>query len=155
MADLEVTGTADFIRIATALKALGKDGQILRRELRNELKDAARPMGDAVRANVGQYLPSGYAPIIAAGLTVTPTTSLRGATAGLRLTGTAKGVGRRRHIGTIDRGILRHPVYGHRGGWVNQSVRPGFWRDPIIDEADEAQKQIREAIRKAIQKAGL
>lgn len=155
MADLEVVGNREFIEVSAKLKALGKDGLILRRELRNELKDAAKPMGDAVRAHVEQYLPSGYAPIIAAGLTVVPTTSLRGATAGLRLTGTAKGVKRRRHIGTIDRGTLRHPVYGNPDVWVDQRVRPGFWRDPIIDEADEAQKQIREAIRKAIQKAGL
>lgn len=155
MADLDVVGNEDFLRVSAKLKALGKGGLILRRELRNELKDAAKPMGDAVRAHVEQYLPSGYAPIIAAGLTIVPTTSLRGATAGLRLTGTAKGVRRRRHIGTIDRGTLRHPVYGNPDVWVDQRVRPGFWRDPIIDEADEAQKQIREAIRKAIQKAGL
>lgn len=155
MADLEVVGNADFLRVSAKLKALGKDGLILRRELRSELKDAAQPMGNAVRAHVGQYLPSGYAPIIAAGLTIIPTTSLRGATAGLRLTGTAKGVRRRRHIGTIDRGILRHPVYGNPDAWVNQRVRPGFWRDPIIDEADEAREQIQQAIRKAIKKAGL
>lgn len=155
MADLEVVGNADFLRVSAKLKALGKDGLILRRELRNELKDAAKPMGNAVRDHVAQYLPSGYAPIIAAGLTVVPTTSLRGSTAGLRLTGTAKGVTRRRHIGTIDRGTLRHPVYGNREVWVNQRVRPGFWRDPIIDEAGEAREQIQQAIRKAIQKAGL
>lgn len=155
MADLEVVGNADFLLVSAKLKALGKDGLILRRELRSELKDAAQPMGNAVRRHVGQYLPSGYAPIIAAGLTIIPTTSLRGATAGLRLTGTAKGIRRRRHIGTIDRGILRHPVYGNPDVWVNQRVRPGFWRDPIIDESDEAREQIQQAIRKAIQKAGL
>ena len=155
MADLEVIGTAEFVQIAAKLKALGSDGRVLRRELRNELKDAARPMVDAVRSHVGEYLPSGYAPIMTAGLVVIPSQSLRGATAGLKLTGHAKGVTRRRHIRTIDRGTLRHPVYGNRERWINQRVTPGFWSDPMYDSSDEAFEQIQQAIRKAIQKVGL
>lgn len=155
MTDLEVVGTADFVRVANQLRALGKDGMVLRRELRNELKDAARPMGDAVREHVALYVPSGYAPVLAAAVTVTPMQSLRGATAGLKLRVTAKGRRQRRQVGVIDKGILRHPVYGNRDVWVSQRVKPGFASDPLYDSSDEARDQIQQAIRKAIEKVGL
>ena len=46
----------------------------------------------------------------------------------------------------LDRGELRHPLYGNRKYWFSQSVRPGFWSRPIEDRAP----QIRDAVAKEV-----
>jgi hypothetical protein len=150
MADVEVIGKRQFIDLAVALKAQGADGRGLKRELTAKLKVAAKPMEAAVLSHVALYLPSGYAPIMAAGLVVRPSQSTR---TGLKLTGYAKGKARRRFVGTIDRGTLRHPVYGNREAWVNQRVKAGFWSEPL-SESDEPIKAIREAVQETIDKLG-
>lgn len=153
MGDIEVNDHGEFLRVAKALQAQGSAGQGLRRELRQQLKEAASPMESAVLAHVAQYLPSGYAPIMAAGLKVRPSQSLRGGGAGLKLTGYAKGVTRRRHVRVIDRGTLRHPVYGNKERWVNQKVKPGFWSE-VLSKSDVPLDKIREAIQNVANKLG-
>ena len=49
MADVKVTGTENFLRVAKALNAQGKAGKGLWKELNGALKDAAKPMEQAVR----------------------------------------------------------------------------------------------------------
>jgi hypothetical protein len=51
----------------------------------------------------------------------------RGAT--VRLTATAAG-GKKVALGELDRGNVRHPVFGGRT-WVDQSVTPGWWSDSL------------------------
>lgn len=36
-----------------------------------------------------------------------------------------------KHLKDIDRGILRHPNYGHRSSWSTTRVRPGFFTRPM------------------------
>lgn len=153
MGDIEVNDHGEFLRVAKALHAQGTAGQGLRKELRAELKEAAKPMEAAVLEHISQYLPSGYAPVMAAGLKVRPSQSLRGSGAGLKLTGYAKGVTRRRHIRVIDRGTLRHPVWGNREAWVSQKVKPGFWSE-VLSKSDVPLDKIREAVRNVASKLG-
>lgn len=145
MGDLEVTGTQEFVRLARALNAQGSSGKGMKRELMAAIKTAAKPMEDEVRDHVSQYLPSGYAPVIARGLVVRPSQSTRGSSIGLKLVGHAKGRSKRRHIKTIDAGTLRHLVWG-RAPWVNQRVRPGFWSQPLAAARERPAKEIRRAI---------
>lgn len=152
MADVEIVGAQDFAVAALKLRAMGKEGGGLRRELNRNLLTAAEPMTKAVITHLDQYLPSGYAPILAAGLTVRPSISARGSSAGLRLVGKAKGVKRGRQIGVINLGILRHPVFGNSNVWVNQRVRPGFWSTPLADSSEEPKKAIQQAVRITIEK---
>jgi hypothetical protein len=152
MADVEVTGTQQFVRLAKALNAQGSAGRGLKKELMDAVKAAAKPMENEVRSHVAQYLPSGYAPIMAAGLVVRPSQSTRGKSVGLKLTGYAKGVTRRRQIRVIDNGTLRHPVYGNREAWVDQRVKPGFWSEPLENSREKPAVEIRRAIQKTISK---
>lgn len=152
MADVEIVGAQDFAVAALKLRAMGKEGGGLRRELNRNLLTAAEPMTKAVLTHLDQYLPSGYAPILAAGLTVRPSISARGSSAGLRLVGKAKGVKRGRQIGVINLGILRHPVFGNSNVWVNQRVRPGFWSTPLANSSEEPKKAIQQAVRITIEK---
>jgi hypothetical protein len=150
MADFETSGTEQFVRVARALNAQGSAGRGLKRELMGAIKTAAKPMEQAVRDHVRQYLPSGYAPVMAAGLVVRPSQSTRGTAVGLKLTGYAKGVKQRRHIRVIDGGTLRHPVYGHSRVWVNQRVKPGFWSTELEQSREKPAVEIRRAIQQAL-----
>ena len=153
MADVEIIGADKFIAVAKALHAQGTEGRGLKRELNAKLKTAAKPMEQAVLDHIGLYLPSGYAPVMAAGLKVRPSQSLRGSGAGLKLSAYSKGNPRRRHIRVIDRGILRHPVYGNHEAWVAQRVKPGFWSE-VLKQSDVPLDKIREAIQETINKLG-
>lgn len=152
MADFEITGTQQFVHLAKALNAQGSAGKGLKRELMAEIKDAATPMTNEVRSHVAQYLPSGFAPTVAAGLVVRPSQSTRGSSVGLKLVGFAKGQSRRRQIGAMNSGILRHPIYGHRKTWSTQPVKAGFWSEPLERARDKPAAAIRRAIQRAISK---
>lgn len=45
-------------------------------------------------------------------------------------------------IRRIDRGTVRHPVYGNPEVWVAQPVEPGWFTDPMEDGADEARREV-------------
>jgi hypothetical protein len=60
---------------------------------------------------------------------------------GLRLTVDAAGTDAAR----VNEGRLRHPLYGNRGHWYTQTVRPGF--------ADETMRQVKVAVDAAIDRA--
>jgi hypothetical protein len=152
MADFEVTGTQQFVKLAQALNAQGSAGRGLKKELMTAIKDAAKPMEKEVRDHVAQYLPDRYAPIISKGLVVRPSQSTRGKSVGLKLVGYAPGQSRRRQIRVIDGGTLRHPVYGNREAWVDQKVKPGFWSEPLEAARDKPAVEIRRAIQKTISK---
>lgn len=149
MADLEITGTEAFIKVARALNAQGSGGLGLKRELRRNIEDAAEPLVNEVRDQIALYLPDRYAAVLARDLVVKQSWSTRGASAGLKLTGHAKGITRRRHVRQINLGNLRHKVYGNPTVWVDQSVRPGFWDDPLTGSREKVATAIRRAIQRA------
>jgi hypothetical protein len=152
MADFEVTGKQQFVGLAKALNAQGSAGKGLKRELMAEIKTAAKPMENEVRAHLPAYLPNRYAAILAASLVVRPSQSTRGSGAGLKLTGYAKGKGRRRQVNAVEGGVLRHPAWGNRKAWVAQKVKPGFWSEPMERSRDKPATAIRRAIQNAIRK---
>lgn len=146
MADIDIGGKEQFVRVAKALNAQGSAGRGLKKELMTAIKAAAKPMENEVRDHVAQYLPDRYAPIISKGLVVRPSQSTRGKSLGLKLVGYAPGQSRRRQIKVIDGGTLRHPVYGNREAWVDQKVKPGFWSTPLDNAREKPAKEIRRAI---------
>lgn len=152
MADFEVRGTEQFVQLARALNAQGSAGKGLKRELMAEIKTAAKPMENEVRRDLPQYLPKRYARVLAANLVVRPSQKTTGNSAGLKLTGYAKGQSRRRQVNPIDAGILRHPVFGNRKVWIAQRVKAGFWSIPMERSRDKPAVAIRRAIQNAIRK---
>lgn len=46
----------------------------------------------------------------------------------------------------INEGQVRHPVYGRRGAWVTQSVRPGWFTDPMQDGAPIARREVHDLL---------
>ena len=50
----------------------------------------------------------------------------------------------------MDKGQLWHPVYGHRGAWVDEAVTPGVITDPL----KALEPKVRREIVRAIEQAG-
>jgi ribosomal protein L36 len=150
--DLEITGTEQFVALARRLNAQGSGGRGLWRELNSTMKAAAQPMTDVMLRHLSDYLPDRYAGVLRTAMTVRVSRSTKGAAAGLKLVGTAKGVKRKRHIRVINDGTLRHEVYGNPEVWVDQKVRPGFWTTPLSTTREIPATQIRRAIQNTIRK---
>lgn len=150
--DFDITGTEEFVRAARQLNAAGRQGRGLWKELNAQIKQAVEPMTEAVRQDMTTYLPDRYVQDMKPGFQVRTSRSTRGASAGLKLIGIAKGVRRRRHLKTINQGQLKHKVFGNPNNWVTQRVRPGFWTEPLKEARAIPAKHIRRAVLNTVNK---
>lgn len=70
---------------------------------------------------------------------------------GVRLRLGARGAG----IGLIDRkGVVRHPVYGHRSAWSSTDVEPGTWTKAFEERAQQAREQLVDELQDIIREVG-
>jgi hypothetical protein len=133
MVDVRVPGGDEFARVARRLKQV--DSPTLQREYQRGIRKAVAPLQDAVRSDLPSYMPSGYTPELAADLRLR--SSVTG-TNGVRITGRAAG----REIRKLERGQLRHPVWGYvrfsravnrhiTNPWVSQRIPAHFFTEPI------------------------
>ena len=149
---------------ARQLRMLARDldraGKELRRELPKALRDAARPMTEAIVKEALETLPKrgGFAEYIAkASITVSTRTGV--SSASVRLVGRKRKAGSEPQVDlpAVNRGRLRHPTYGH-SPWVTQMVPPGFWDRGVARSAAEVDKRMQEALdrmRRRIEQAGI
>jgi len=144
MPGAEVRGQYQLRLLSARLRAAGKEGQGLRRELYKAITKAAKPLAAEIRdpTHLDAYLPNRYAAVLAADLSVTtqkrfgkdPSVSIR-----------AKGRAHKRKLLQLDaEGVLAHPLYGNREHWYGQTshVKPGFFTDP----AQKAMPAIRDEV---------
>lgn len=125
-ADLTVRGAENLAGIARALKEAG-NGE-LRRELFKGLNRATKPLKADVKQSAIQLLPSrGGLNTIVANAKLTTSNRASGKNPGVRLTAKSQG----HNLPPIDRGMVRHPVFGRRSVWVLQPVTPGFFTKPL------------------------
>lgn len=122
MSDVEVRvqGAQQLERVARALKEAGD--KKLRSELNKALKQAAEPITAASRARALVTLPRhGGLAARAAGAPQKVSVRASGKQAGVRIGVAGRG------IAGSDRGVVRHPVFGNRSVFVNQTVRGGWF----------------------------
>ena len=141
--------------LSVRLKAMGKEGQGLRRELYRAIDEASKPFARKVTAAdyLYPYMPDRYADVLASDMKVTA--QKRG---GERASVALKAQGRlhRREVQRINAGLLRHPVFarGLRADWAWKSqiagMRPGFF----TDAAREAAPGIRDRVAQACHDVG-
>jgi len=139
-------GAEELRQLGAVLKGTDK---LIRKETLDSLKATTAPLGDAVSAEASSILPQrgGLAAKVAASR-VTAKIRTSGRQAGVRLV--AKG---RLEIDPIDRGIVRHPLFGNTSHWYGQSVLPGWWSRPITDAAPRIAEDLSEAIGAALKRA--
>lgn len=134
-----LTGTEQLEAVAKVLRDAPKD---VRRQSYAAMARAVRPLTQAVKAAAPTYMPSRYGSLLAKSLRVR-TQRRTGRNAGITLIGKAKGRGTKgRDVGGLNRGELRHPLYGNRGHWYPQHVRPGFWDNPLQANVAVVRKEL-------------
>lgn len=152
--------SGDLFSFATALRAAGQTG--LSRELDRGLRDAAAVVAREIVADdrTGRF-PDRYARTFDADLDVKP--QIR-AVAGHRISvvGVGKSGPRGRDVVALNRGVLRHPVFGRSGRrksgssyrrpWVAQRVGAGWFSDPFERARPAALKAIDEAVGRVAKK---
>jgi hypothetical protein len=137
-----VTGTLQLRIVARELRDAPKE---LRAELRTNLREAARPFADQIRAELPDSVPARYAGVLAPAIKVDVSRALSGSGAGFTLVVHAKGRTQDRDVKAVNAGLLRHKTWGHEP-WHSQRVRGGF-ADRAGDKlaqrvASEAQKAV-------------
>lgn len=138
-----LTGASEFGELARSARLAG--GKLLP-DMRKSLAKLGKPAKKAVQRSAEKTLPrsGGYALTMSRSLRIRTTVDTGYTTAGITITTYAAGRAQRRMIGAINRGVLRHPVYGHRRrAWVDQKVKAGFWDRAMEQVEDQAHEGIR------------
>lgn len=131
--EIRVTGAAGLRKLAADLRRA--DRIDLQRELRKALTDTAKPLYRKVVAEIEEIIPhrGGYSSVLADSYYQTVSVRSAGSGAGVTIVGRAKGKAELRDVAAVNRGVLRHPVYGHRSRWATTRVPPGFFDRPAKD----------------------
>ena len=141
---VRVTGSVQLHQIMERLKETGNEG--LGKGMAAGLRLAASQLKPAVLAEVPKAMPPGYAPVLSRSLQFR--TTVRDFKHVARVTWRVYGDGRRekRDVPSLNRGTLRHPLFGNRQWWVDQRVRRGFVDRPADRLGPEVRRQMQMVI---------
>lgn len=135
--DVTVQGADDLARLSRRLKEAGdKD---LNRELRKGIQRATKPLKEAAKRSARERLPKrgGLNEWVAKSkFSVRTSSSQRSAR--VRLVASRGKTDER----AINRGRLRHPVFGNRKVWVTQDVTPGWFTKPMVEGLAPVQREV-------------
>lgn len=134
--ELRVDGADQLARVSRALR---QADPLLSRELAAGIREATEPLKKQAEAELAAVLPSrgGAAADIPADTKVV--TQRRG---GVRNPGIRLRSRSRRNVRALERGILRHPLYGNKAHWFNTMIRPGWFSRPIADGTGDLRKEL-------------
>lgn len=142
--DVRVTGGAQLRDVQQRLRALGDRG--LGRQMGAALRAAAKPLKPAVVAEVPRAMPSGYAPTLSRSLRFRTAVKESRHSAGVTVRVYGDGRRERRDVPSLNRGTLRHPLYGNRARWFAQRLRPGFVDRPYQRLAPAVRREMQAVI---------
>ena len=131
--EIQIEGADDVDDLVKRIRQHA-NSKALRKELTAGLNRVTKGVREDMRANIGPSLPSrgGLAGLVMAKVSLT-TSATSGRNAGVRIRARHRAYDLRR----LNAGRVRHPVWGNRGAWVDQSkgIVPGF-----LDAAFESNK---------------
>lgn len=155
--EVRVEGAATLHKVAAQMRTEGRKS--LAREMTTALSRAAEPVKQAIRDSAGETMPrrGGYNAAFLDSLKFRMNRRSPGDSATVKLTTYAEGEDERRDIGSLERGSLRHPVYGrsrpgarkgerHANPWSVTKIRPGFHRRGTDGAMDAAQAEMENVI---------
>ena len=162
--EVRVSGSAKLHAVAASIRATGDKG--LGRQMSAALQRATRPLSDAIARSAGAHMPArgGYAGVLARSLRTRFESKTGPRNARIVLRTYADGTGERRDVPALEKGILRHPVYGrsrkikrkgkskdgkirHPGNmianpWAVTKIRSGFHKSATDNAADQVQQEM-------------
>ncbi|HEX6968603.1 MAG TPA: hypothetical protein VF174_07325 [Micromonosporaceae bacterium] len=144
MLSVQVRSGRDLGAVRQALREVGAKG--LGKQLSQGLRKAARPLVAEVRKELPTTMPSGYAPTLSRSLR--HRTTVRSRRMDATVVWQLYGAGRKsnRDVAALNRGTLRHPVFGRRSRWVAQPVRPGMVDRPVDRLGPEITRQMQAVV---------
>jgi hypothetical protein len=140
MPEVEIRGADQLARLARQLREAGNKG--LQRELGQGINRALRPVKADLKQSALDTLPSagGLAAKVAASRFRTRRRS-SARVSGIRLEAVNDYA-----LGLLDKGIVKHPVFG-RGKKVTQHIEPGWFSRPTLAAAPRVRFEIEQAMR--------
>jgi len=127
--------------LARRLKSAGRGD--LRKDVLRGIRESNKPTIRKIRANALATLPSsgGLAAKVAASK-ISTRSRMTGNSAGVIIRGTDKRI----NLNRLNDGNLRHPVFGNRRNWAEQSVQAGWFDDPIKGDLPQILSSVRRVI---------
>jgi hypothetical protein len=147
--NVQISGIAELHRLVAQIKATGDKG--LGRQMSRALAGVVAPVEAAIIESAADTMPSGYKDTLTRSMKHRRTSRAAARLASLRLTTFADGVAERRDLPSLERGRLRHPVFGRsrrtrRGRrpnpWASTAVRPGFYERGVVKAGSLAERQL-------------
>lgn len=137
MADLSITGADKFAKVAKALKQAGD--KELQKELYSALNRATKPMRAEAKKSAEQRLPHAGGLNKRVARARMSTRRKTGKNPGVKIVATGMS-----QLAMMDKGRVRHPVWGNRGRWVNQPIpqAEGWFTEPMQEGKPIAQREI-------------
>ncbi len=137
---IEIRGVEKLAALSKALKEAGDKG--LQRELATAINRAMKPVREAAKRSALDTLPAGGGlNRRVAGSRFRTVRRASSRAVGVRLT-----AANAYRLGELDKGRVRHPVFGDRDTWVTQQVAPGWWTNPTEAAAADVRKAIEGAM---------
>jgi glycerol-3-phosphate O-acyltransferase len=140
--DIEIRGLQDLARLSHALREAGDEGKGLKRELYKGLNRETKQVRKEMRDAIGPALPhrGGLADEVQRTTRFTMTVNSSAANIGVRIRARGKHAIRRMN----NTGTFRHPVFGNRDVWVNQSA--GVEKDFLDKPFEKSRPELRNAV---------
>lgn len=158
--EFRIDGAATLHKVAARMRAEGRKD--LSRTMGRALSQAADPLKATIRTEAEAVMPKrgGYEAVFSKSLRFRLDRRNGSQSATVQLITYAEGAGQRRDIRALERGNLRHPVFGRshrlkkgvRAGnlranpWAVTSIRPGFHKRGTAHAMEQAQKQLTKVI---------
>lgn len=141
--DVQVRNAEVLERAGRALR--GADRKY-RRELFRGINRATKPLKAAVKAAIPDYMPrrGGYAALLQRDHSPRTQTKPGGRDPAVRIISRTRGT--RRNVRALEEGRLAHPLFGNRSVWRVTDVKPGFFSEPMEQNADEVRDEVVDAI---------
>lgn len=133
---IEVRGRQQLQALDRALRGVDKQ---LKRDTYRALNRTVKPLTAAVKESTGDYVPEAYAAELSSSLRIR--TQRRSSALSLKATAKSR-TGKPRELGRLEAGRMRHPLWGNRRHWFDQSVKPGFWTKPLEKGAPVVRKEL-------------
>jgi len=130
----------DMEKASRALKAAGT--KEMRKAIRKAMSEETKPTRAKIRQSAIDNLPRAGGLNRWTARTPSVNTDFRERSAGVRISMKKKG----HDLAALNRGRLRHPVFGNRKVWVQQAIEPGFFTRPIDEDSDDLRRRITDAL---------
>lgn len=140
--EIEVRGAEQLAAVSRRLRAAGTQGKGLRKELLAAIQRSTKQTKQDVADNWRQNAPH-RGGLSERPLRLVTRTRAGGQQVGVRIVSSSRDG---YNLGSFDRGVVRHPVWGNKKAWAVTKIRPGLITEPQEASAPDVREQIVRAI---------